>query len=304
MASQPLTAAEQAWVNENAEAVRALMAKTNKQDKQVPASQPPEDPVEAASDHLIRSMKQISNTIRGKIERNRERLDRNVRLASMPTDDQGSPDIARERQLLAEERQELEIEITKYEKHLGELKRKIELLTSDPQASFLPLGTVVRFVGVPKYENSLGLIDDRSSYPVADSIGVVTRLNRKGEFPISVSMRNEYKNGYGDVFYPDEGRLPTYFVDAEMLVVEEYGRLPDGKEYLGYGFHPTHLQKPEKSGKQGVEMVLEADGYFWRFHDFGGTQSIEALQAFDQMGEMSWVEGPLEQYAPRSGLQP
>lgn len=91
--------------------------------------------------------------------------------------------------------------------------------------------------------------------------------------------------------------MPTYFVDPEMLAVEEYGRLPDGTEYRGYGFHPTHLREPEKDGKPGgVEMVLEAGGHFWRFHDFGGTQSIEALQAFDHMDEMSWIEGPLEHY--------
>jgi hypothetical protein len=85
-----------------------------------------------------------------------------------------------------------------------------------------------------------------------------------------------------------------------MLEVEEYARLPDGNEFLGYGFHPTHLRTPENNENQGVEMVLEAREHFWRFHDFGGTQSIEALQAYENIDEMSWIEGPLEQYAKRA----
>lgn len=47
-------------------------------------------------------------------------------------------------------------------------------------------------------------------------------------------------------------------------------------------------------------MVLEADGYFWRLHDFGGTQSIEVLQAYEDITEMSWLTGPLPQYLPQA----
>lgn len=51
-------------------------------------------------------------------------------------------------------------------------------------------------------------------------------------------------------------------------------------------------------------MVLEAGGHFWRFHDSGGTQGVEALQAFVSMDEMSWVKGTLEQYSRRVPTTP
>lgn len=296
MAGQPLTAEEQAWANENAEAVRALMKRKG---KQAPATLP-DDPLEAATLSLSNSMRQLSYQITSDMERKRSSFERHARMVS-DAETSGDAEFA---EWLSKEKTLLEGEIAKFEQHLVALARKIEALKADPQTSFLPLGTVVRFIGVPDYENSLSLSDDRKSYPVAGSIGVVTRLNRKGEHPISVSMRNEYKTGWGDTVYPDYDRMPTYFVDPGMLAVEEYGRLPDGNEYLGYGFHPTHIRKPERNGEQGVEMVLEAEGHFWRFHDFGGTQSVEALQAFDHMDEMSWIEGPLEQYASQATLKP
>ncbi|MBY3433694.1 hypothetical protein HFN89_05975 [Rhizobium laguerreae] len=205
------------------------------------------------------------------------------------------------REIVAEEIADLEAKIAKMDRHQAALRRKLALLADNPEEAFLPLGTVVRFVGVPEHENSLGLTDDRKSYPVPGSIGVVTRLNRDGEYSIGVSMREPFQIGWGDTLYPSDDRLPTYFAEREMVEVEEYARLPDGSEYLGYGFHPTHIRTPEKNGKQGVEMVLEARGHFWRLHDFGGKQSIEALQAYESMDHMSWIEGPLEQYENRGG---
>lgn len=292
MAGQPLTAEEQAWANENAEAVRALMEAKG---KKAPAVLP-EDPVEAATLSLLNSMKTLSSKITSEMERKRNSLDRYIRMAKDAEEREDTESAA----LYSEEKTELEGEIVRFEQHLDALTRKIEALKADPEASFLPLGAVVRFIGVPDYENSLSLSDDRKSYPEAGSIGVVTRLNRKGENAIGVSMRNDYKDGWGSTYYPDYDRMPTYFVDREMLVVEEYGRLPDGADYRGYGFQPTHIREPEKDGTQAVEMVLEAGGHFWRFHDFGGTQSIEALQAYDHMDEMSWIEGPLDHFVTSS----
>jgi hypothetical protein len=289
MSNQPLTDEEYAWANENAEAVRSLMANSK---RKVHPQELSENPVEAAALLLLQSLEKVSNKVAAEIERKRASLERYVRMVNDPKDADDLDYI----QGLSEEKTHLEGEIVKFEKHLAALNSKIDALTSDPSAAFLPLGTVVRFVGVPKYESSLSLSDDRKSYPVVGSVGVVTRLNRSGEYPISVSMREGYKTGWGDEVFPDYERIPTYCVDSDMLVVEEYGRLPDGNEYLGYGFNPTHIREPDNDGKQGTEMVLEAGGYFWRFHDFGGMQSIEALQAFDRMDEMSWIEGPLEQY--------
>lgn len=132
-------------------------------------------------------MNKLSSKIASEMERKRKSIDRHVKMVN-DAEKGGDSDFAK---YLSKEKTELEEEVAKFELHLNALTRKIEALKANPEASFLPLGTVVRFVGVPDYENSLSLSDDRASYPVAGSIGVVTRLNRKGENTISVSMRNE-----------------------------------------------------------------------------------------------------------------
>ncbi len=111
-------------------------------------------------------------------------------------------------------------------------------------------------------------------------------------------MRREYKVGWGeDIYCPDEDRLATYRVDPEMLDVLGYAKLPDGSEYHGYGFIETHIRKQSRiSSGEDKEMILEADGFYWRFHDFGGSQGIECMQAFEDMSEMSWIKGPLPEF--------
>lgn len=68
MADKPLTAEEQAWANENAEAVRLLMRNNkNSQSRAVVSN----DPLQAAALSLLNSMKQLSSQIIGTIERKR-----------------------------------------------------------------------------------------------------------------------------------------------------------------------------------------------------------------------------------------
>lgn len=298
MANEPLTAEEQAWANANATAVRALMeqgtATANKQ-----ATQAESDPVAAAARDLTMSMTRLESKIRKTAAREQVSLDRYKKIAADAT---MRPDDREFHGLIIEQIAEHEANIAKMTRHRAALQRKLALLAETPEDAFLPLGTVVRFVGVPEHENSLGLSDDRQNYPVPGSIGVVTRLNGEGEFPISVSMREDFRIGWGDNMSPSDDNLPTYFVEREMLEVEEYARLPNGTEFLGYRYHPTHVRNDEK--KQGVEMVLEARGHFWRFHDFGGKQGIEALQAFESMDEMPWIKGPVEQYATTTPTGP
>ncbi|MCS4089142.1 hypothetical protein [Rhizobium sp. BK176] len=294
MANEPLTAEEQAWANANAEAVRTLMARADT--TAAASNQGTTDPISDAARDLTMSITRLSSKIRKTAERAQVSLGRYKKIAAdatMRADDEEY------RALISEEIADLEDEIAKIDHHQAALQRKLAALAGNPEEAFLPLGTVVRFVGVPDHENSLGLSDDRKSYPVAGSIGVVTRLNHEGEYPISVSMREEYEDGWGEKRRPSDGNLPTYFVEREMLEVEEYARLPNGAEFSGYQYHPTHIRNDE--WKQGVEMVLEARGHFWRFHDFGGKQGIEALNAFESMEEMPWIEGPVEQYATSAG---
>ncbi|MBY3433208.1 hypothetical protein HFN89_03300 [Rhizobium laguerreae] len=178
--------------------------------------------------------------------------------------------------------------------HKEALVGKIEALRNDPGSCFLPIGTVVSFVGVPTYADGLSLADDRKSYPVEGSVGVVTRIRQEGEYALGVSMRKPFQDGWNMYCEPEYDRMPTYKVDRNMLEVVGYGLLPNGDEYHGFGFQATYARRqPDLIDGDTTEMVLEADGHFWRFHDFGGEQSIEALQAFDDLAEMSWLGEPL-----------
>lgn len=173
--------------------------------------------------------------------------------------------------------------------HKEALIGKIGALENDPESCFLPIGTVVSFVGVPPYADGLALGDDRNSYPVEGSVGVVTRIRQQGEYALGVSMRKPFRDGWNSECDPDYDWMPTYKVDRDMLDVVGYGLLPNGDEYRGYGFLATYARQDVADDDDRAEMVLEADGHFWRFHDFGGEQSIEALQAFDDLSEMSWL---------------
>lgn len=179
--------------------------------------------------------------------------------------------------------------------HKEALIGKIAALENDPESCFLPIGTVVSFVGVPPYADGLSLSDDRKSYPVEGSVGVVTRIRQKGEYALGVSMRKPFRDGWNSEYDPDYDRMPTYRVDRDMLDVVGYGLLPNGEEYRGYGFQATYAREEDAGDHEKAEMILEADGHFWRFHDFGGEQSIEALQAFDDLSDMSWLGAPLLQ---------
>lgn len=189
-----------------------------------------------------------------------------------------------------------------YVEHGDALRAKVARLRDDPLSMFLPLGTVVRFADDPSYPDSLS-VGRRSmggGYPVAGSVGVVTRLNHDAEFPMAVSLRREFTTRSGDRFAPDYERFATYFVDPAGIEVVGPGLLPDGTPCESYGFVPTH-ERLDDEDEEGPEMVLLADGHHWRFHDFGGKQAIEALQAFDRMDEMPWVGDPVEAYVAPAG---
>nr|WP_250807458.1 hypothetical protein [Neorhizobium tomejilense] len=292
MTSKPLTPAERAWIDANPEAVRALIASNTA----APATPTRKfaDPAQETADYLIKWMKNHVGKIETSLERDRKTLARLIRMAEDPQSSEDSRSFGKE--MLEDERPELEEKIAASELHIEAIKAKIDVLSKQPVDLMLPIGTVVRFVGVPAYANSLALTDDRKSYPVAGTVGVVTRLHRSDEYPLGVSVRDTYEDGYGDRYYPDCDRFPTFRADVGMFEVIGYGLLPDGEEYRGYGFHQTHVGSL-RGDTPKPEMVLESNGHFWRFHDFKGTQSIEALQAYESMEEMSWISGPSEDYA-------
>lgn len=292
--NKPLTPEEEAWVKANAEKVRELILA---QAEDIGEKAKPSDPVESAAKDMIAYIRKQLSRIETEISRKNESLSLYVRMAA--SDDADTATYARD--VIDRDKREVEEAMRKFKLHKDALNRKLEVLENHPIDAFLPIGTIVRFEGVPDYANSLSLSDDRKSYPIPGTIGVVTGLRHDSEHALAVGIRKEFKDGWNCTYMPDYDRFPVYKVDRSMLTVIGYGKLPDGTDYEGYGFHPTHIRKEDKIDPDRQEMVLECDGHFWRFHDFGGTQSIEALQAYEDIEEMTWIVGPREEYAADGG---
>lgn len=279
-----LTSDEMAWINANEDLVRELI---NKSKRAAGDSSRIEiaDPVKSAAYDLAASLRSIIGQIEDKIADEKKRYENFAKIVTnIENPHKDTLDS------LSDWRTRMEENVAKYEKHQKALTAKIETIEADPLNVFLPLGTVVRFTDAAVYENSLSLSDSTGkSYPVAESIGVVTRLNHSGEFPISVSLRSKFRDGYESEYAPDYERVPTFFVDRSKVEVIGYSLLPNGEEYKGYGFVATHATEDEDA----PEMVLSQGGFFWRYHDFGGQQAMELLQAFESMDEMPWVKEPI-----------
>jgi hypothetical protein len=289
--NKPLTPEETAWANANADQIRQLIQKQSQQ-KAADATNVKLDPLASAAHDLIGSIRKQINTITTQMERKKEEIESFTRMAASEHLDTA----AYAKEVLEKDKPSIDEEIEKFTRHIDALNRKLTVLENNPEDAYLPIGTVVRFEGVPDYVHSLSLSDDRKSYPLPGSIGVVTGLRHTSEYALAVSMRKDFKDGWGYIYEPDYDHFPTYKVDRSMVSVIEYGKLPDGTDYKGYGFQPTHTREADVIDPDREEMILECDGHFWRFHDFGGTQGIEALQAYDQLEEMSWIIGPKEEY--------
>lgn len=286
----PLTPEEEAWARANAEKIRELM---QAQTGVIVKDQKPSSPVESAAKDMITHIRKQLSKIENEIARKKKSLSLYERLEA--SDDEDTAAYARS------EKSEIEEAIGKFNQHADALNRKLEVLEKRPIDAFLPIGTIVRFEGVPDYANSLSLSDSRKSYPIPGTIGVVTGLAHDSEYALAIGVRKEFKDGWNCTYVPNYDRFPVYKADRSMLTVVGYGKLPDGTDYEGYGFHPTHIRQKDKINPGRQEMVLECDGHFWRFHDFGGKQSIEAQQAYEDIEEMTWIVGPREEYAGGSG---
>jgi hypothetical protein len=261
---------------------------------------PPDDPLRASAWYLHRYWAENCAKIEQELYDHTERVDRYRKDRDAASRDEV-------RQLYDEIIAYEEPAITLLQGHLDVLKAKMGRLDADPASMFLPLGTVVRFTDAGTYRLSGSFMDHSRSYPVPGSVGVVTGLKRNAEFPIAVSMRRPFKDGYGYAIDPQEDRMPTFLVDPEKVQVVAHGTFPDGSPCLSYGYIATHRIADEWKERYSSprdrqnEMVIEADGFFWRLHDFGGKQSIECLQAYRRLEEMPWVGEPIVADGPEAG---
>jgi len=267
---------------------------------QVPAPDPRDDlegdPIQAATKSLIKYMKGRIGEIEGKKDRARDGLNSMIRIRDQAIKGGHEENAKSAQEYIDRDTPEVEAEEARYDAHIAALRGKIERLETDPASMFLPLGAVVRFTDASTYDNSLSFgHNPGKQYPLAGSIGVVSRLNDKSEFPIAVSLRKPFKTGYGDEFEPDYDRFPTFNVDPDKVEFVEFGMLPGGQPCESYGYVPTHERTGRKiiASDRDDEMIVEADGFFWRFCHVGDT-TVEAIQAYDRIEEMSWVGEPLD----------
>jgi hypothetical protein len=289
MNNAPLTPEELEWAKQNAAVIRTAMASSVKDEAHHEA---PEDAVQRATHFLTRS---ISRKIARVNAKEREVNDRIALYKRIAAGDSSEID------WVAEYLPEAEEALPKIAAHKSALEEKLASLRRDPERCFLPLGTVVRFAERTYVEDSLELGDRRKDYPVPGSVGVVTGLNLEDEYFLRVTMRREFTDGWENARHPGPEQPPTFYIDPDMVEVIGYGSLPDGSEYTGYGFVQTHESEDED---EEAEMILEADGFFWRLQDFGGTQGIECLGAYEDIAEMEWISGPVDQFRPLASRGP
>ena len=87
----------------------------------------------------------------------------------------------------------------------------------------------------------------------------------------------------------------TSVLVTEKVEYVAYGTLPGGRPCESYGYVPTHARTGQVYSvrERDDEMIVEADGFFWRFCEVGET-SVEAIQAYERIEEMTWVGEPLD----------
>jgi hypothetical protein len=231
------TSEELAWLEANRGIVRAIITASPRQMAAV--REETSDPVTKAVKGLISTMKSYIHQIDAKIDevtktisQYREYIQQDMQKSKEPT--ASFVDFVAERG---------PNQLATLAAHKQALLSKIATLQNDPETCFLPIGTVVSFVRVPTYADGLSPSDDRKSYPVEGSVGVVTRIRQKGEYALGVSMRKPFRDGWNSEYDPDYDRMPTYKVDRDMLDVVGYGLLPNGEEYRGFGFQATYARQ-------------------------------------------------------------
>jgi hypothetical protein len=176
------------------------------------------------------------------------------------------------------------------EEHLQALRAKSELATKSPEICFLPLGTVVTIKRPPAYRDSRSSSDERQCFPANGTVGVVTKICVNGEFFLGVSVTGSYITQKGEEVQINEAKFHTFRCDPDMLTVIGYSTLPDRTLFKGYDFQPTHNTA---RGEMTTVMLLEYDGVYWRYRDFGGAGGTEAIEVFTDISDCVWIGKPL-----------
>jgi hypothetical protein len=178
--------------------------------------------------------------------------------------------------------------------HIDGLESKLENLKSGAAEMFLPLGAIVRF----KQPCCHALSSDNVDLPAVGTIGVVTELNRKGDFAVKVAVFENYRTESNMSYLAANRAFESFDVDADMLEVVEYAKLPDGTEFRGYGYLPTYAHAQSSDPKDGHMVLAAADRYFSfgiKTDEYGREQGVEIVAIDDSLWGCSWLGEPISQ---------
>jgi len=182
--------------------------------------------------------------------------------------------------------------------HIAGLERKLANLQSGATEMFLPLGAIVRF----KKPCSHALSSDNVDMPAEGTIGVVTELKRQGDFAVGVAIFDNYTTENGVSCLAGDRSFESFAVDADMLDVVEYAKLPDGSEFKGFGYLPTYADAQSSDVKDG-HMVLAAAGRYFSFgiktDEYGREHGVEIVSIDDSLWGCTWLGDPIT-YEPEN----
>lgn len=192
----------------------------------------------------------------------------------------------------ASKRRQARIDVVR--SHIHGLEQKLANLQSGAADMFLPLGAVVVF----QHPCCHALSSDNVDLPAVGTIGVVTELNRKGDFAVKVAVFEDYKTESHMSYLVDNGAFESFDVDADMLEIVEYAKLPDGTEFKGYGYLPTYAHTQSSDPKDGHMVLAAADRYFSfgiKTDEYGREQGVEIVAIDDSLWGCSWLGEPISQ---------
>lgn len=192
----------------------------------------------------------------------------------------------------ASKRRQARIDVV--QSHIDGLEHKLANLQSGASEMFLPLGAVVVF----QHPCCHALSSDNVDLPAAGTIGVVTELNRKGDFAVKVAVFENYKTESQMSYLAANRAFESFDVDADMLEVVEYAKLPDGTEFKGYGFSPTYADAQSSEPKDGHMVLAAVDRYFSfgiKTDEYGREHGVEIVSIDDSLWGCSWLGEPISQ---------
>lgn len=245
------------------------------------------EPVDVASFHLSQSISKRLNFLKktiNELQTLQERLS--------PSESKFPPAFIEKAQRRRLER------IAVVESHIEVLKNKVDALSTSSEEMFLPLGAIVRF----KHPMSRGLYTGNVDLPMWGTLGVVTDLKRNGEFAVGVAIFDNYTTENGVSCLAGDRSFESFAVDADMLDVVEYAKLPDGSEFKGFGYLPTYADAQSSDVKDGHMVLAAADRYFSfgiKTDEYGREHGVEIVSIDDSLWGCNWLGDPIP-YEPEN----